>query len=525
MKNSTPKMLSRVEFMPVLLIGEGIAVGIVSGLVVLMYRVALKYADEWLVQILQFMGGSPLMILLWFFILFILAIIVGRLLRWEPLISGSGIPQLEGEMVGKIEQCWWKVLTAKFIGGFLALLGGLSLGREGPSIQLGAMAGKGVSRLTGRNITEEKFLLTCGASAGLSAAFHAPLAGVMFSLEEVHKSFSVSLLLSAMCASVTADFISAEFLGFEPVFNFQLSGEIPSSLYWSLLVLGILLGVLGACYNKLTIKAQQLFRSIPHSNETTRLFIPFMAAGVIGFMVPELLGSGHALVMELAQGELLLGTLVILFVLKFLFSLCSFGSGAPGGIFFPLLVLGAMIGTIFASAGVEYFGMDAQYVSNFIILSMAGYFTAIVRAPMTGIILIFEMTGSLSQMLSLSIVSIVAYVTATLLKSEPIYESLLNNLLKQRGQEVTSSAGERILMEFVIRHGSAIENQKIKDIAWPQDCLIVSLQRGEKEVMPKGETRLLPSDMLVVMTSSEKEGRVYDEMLKLCYPRSETEQK
>ena len=242
-------------------------------------------------------------------------------------------------------------------------------------------------------------------------------------------------------------------------------------------------------------------------------------------MVPELLGSGHALVMELAQGELLLGTLVILFVLKFLFSLCSFGSGAPGGIFFPLLVLGAMIGTIFASAGVEYFGMDAQYVSNFIILSMAGDFTAIVRAPMTGIILIFEMTGSLSQMLSLSIVSIVAYVTATLLKSEPIYESLLNNLLKQRGQEVTSSAGERILMEFVIRHGSAIENQKIKDIAWPQDCLIVSLQRGEKEVMPKGETRLLPSDMLVVMTSSEKEGRVYDEMLKLCYPRSETEQK
>ncbi len=116
------------------------------------------------------------------------------------------------------------------------------------------MAGKGVSRLTKRGITEEKFLLTCGASAGLSAAFHAPLAGVMFSLEELHKSFSVSLLVSAMCSSVTADFISAQFLGFEPVFRFQLSQELPVQYYWALLLLGLILGLLGVFYNKTTLE-------------------------------------------------------------------------------------------------------------------------------------------------------------------------------------------------------------------------------------------------------------------------------
>lgn len=521
MKNNTPKTLKRAEFLPVILIGEGIAVGVVSGLVVLLYRVALKYADEWLLLILRFMKKSPVTIAIWFLILLLLAGIVGRLLRWEPLISGSGIPQLEGEMTGKIDQCWWRVLLAKFAGGFLSLLGGLSLGREGPSIQLGAMAGKGVSRITGRDITEEKFLLTCGASAGLSAAFHAPLAGVMFSVEEVHKSFSVSLLLSAMCASVTADYISSEFLGFDPVFDLKLTGEIPTNLYWMVLILGIILGILGACYNSLTLKTQKLFRSISCLNETTRLFLPFLMAGVIGFTIPELLGSGHALVMKLSQGEWVLGTLVVLFLLKLAFSLCSFGSGAPGGIFFPLLVLGAMIGTIFASLGVQYLGIPQQYVSNFIILAMAGYFTAIVRAPITGIILIFEMTGSLSQMLSLSIVSIAAYVTATLLKSAPIYESLLDNLLSQRGQKENSLGEERLLMEFVIRHGSPIENRQICEIAWPKDCLIVSIQRGEKEIFPKGETKLLPSDMLVVMTSSRGEGKVYDEMVKLCHPGSE----
>ncbi len=257
LKNSTPNALKRTEFLPVVLIGEGIAVGAVSGVVVLLYRVALKYADEWLAEILNFMKRSPVTIVLWFLILLLLALIVGRLLRWEPLISGSGIPQLEGEMVGKLRQCWWRVIAAKFAGGFLSLMAGLSLGREGPSIQLGAMAGKGVSRLTKRGITEEKFLLTCGASAGLSAAFHAPLAGVMFSLEELHKSFSVSLLVSAMCSSVTADFISAQFLGFEPVFRFQLSQELPVQYYWALLLLGLILGLLGVFYNKTTLKVQQ----------------------------------------------------------------------------------------------------------------------------------------------------------------------------------------------------------------------------------------------------------------------------
>ena len=135
MKNSTPNALKRTEFLPVVLIGEGIAVGAVSGVVVLLYRVALKYADEWLAEILNFMKRSPVTIVLWFLILLLLALIVGRLLRWEPLISGSGIPQLEGEMVGKLRQCWWRVIAAKFAGGFLSLMAGLSLGREGPSIQ------------------------------------------------------------------------------------------------------------------------------------------------------------------------------------------------------------------------------------------------------------------------------------------------------------------------------------------------------------------------------------------------------
>ena len=147
MKNNTENTLKRAEKSQIILIGEGTLVGIAGGLVVLLYRILLEYAGLWLHQILDFVKNSPFLIAGWFAILILLAIVVGKLLTWEPLISGSGIPQLEGEMTGQLDQVWWKVLSAKFVGGFLCLLGGMSLGREGPSIQLGAMTGKGISKI------------------------------------------------------------------------------------------------------------------------------------------------------------------------------------------------------------------------------------------------------------------------------------------------------------------------------------------------------------------------------------------
>ena len=409
MRKDTTSTIKRAERFQIILIGEGILVGGIGGLVVLLYRMCLEYAGKWLNMILEYARQSPVRIAAWFLILIAMAWLVGKLVNYEPMISGSGIPQLEGEMAGKLEQKWWKVLPAKFVGGFLCLLGGLALGREGPSIQLGAMVGKGISRGMDRGKTEERFLLTCGASAGLSAAFHAPLAGVMFSLEEVHKNFSVSVLLSVMTASLTADFLSSTVLGVDSVFQFDIIKALPQEYYWMIVALGIVLGATGAFYNWFTLKVQSLYNNAKFLNTSTKLIIPFVCAGILGFTAPELLGSGHALIEYLTNTDVMLGTVLFILIGRFIFSAVSFGSGAPGGIFFPLLVLGGFIGGTFATVGVQFFGLDAMYINNFVLLAMAGYFAAIVRAPLTGIILIFEMTGSLSQMLSLSIVSIVAF--------------------------------------------------------------------------------------------------------------------
>ena len=132
---------------PVIMIGEGILVGCFAGGVVLLYRICLNYAASWMQEILGLCQGHPGRTALWMGALFLMAVITGLLVKWEPMISGSGIPQLKGEMEGQLHQNWRRILPAKFLGGFLGLFGGLALGREGPSIQLGAMAGKGVSRV------------------------------------------------------------------------------------------------------------------------------------------------------------------------------------------------------------------------------------------------------------------------------------------------------------------------------------------------------------------------------------------
>ena len=516
MKKSISGTLSRARRFPVLLIGEGLLVGGIGGFVVVLYRMALDVAGDWLEGILAYAGQTPWRMAGWFLVLGALAWLVSRLVSWEPLISGSGIPQLEGEMAGKLEQKWYRVLPAKFLGGFLCLLGGLALGREGPSIQLGAMAGKGISRGLDRGKTEEKFLLTCGAGAGLSAAFHAPLAGVMFSLEEVHKNFSVSALLSVMTASLTADFLATAVLGTDSIFQFTITRELPVHFYWMVLGLGVVLGVLGAFYNWFTLKVQSLYDRATFLNSTGKILIPFFCAGVLGFTAPELLGSGHDLIEKLTSVDMLLGTAVFLLVGRFLFSAVSFGSGAPGGIFFPLLVLGGYMGGIFAMAGIRLWGLDPVFLNNFVLLAMAGYFAAVVRAPLTGIILIFEMTGTLTQMLSLSVVSIVAYVTATLLGSRPIYESLLDRLLLRRGEKPPKEQGEKMLMHFAVSRGSRIEDLTIGEVRWPENCLLVAVERGSQEIIPRGKTRLLAGDVIVTMTDERDEARIHDEMEELC---------
>lgn len=515
-KKDTKYLLKHENHLRYILVAEGILVGIAAGCLSVLFRFILGQANTALLFVLDFVKGNWLGILGWFVILLLMALIVGQLVKWQPLSSGSGIPQVEGEITGQINQCWWKIIIAKVVGGTLCLFGGLSLGREGPSIQLGAMAGKGLSKLFKRDKHEENFLITCGAGAGLAAAFNAPLAGVMFSLEEIHKNFSVSALVSAMTASVTADIISKYVFGLAPVFHFQAMQIFPLNSYWIIILLGILLGVFGAIYNFVMTGTQTLYKKMKWIKPQFRLIIPFLLAGVLGCTMPQVLGGGHNMVDALISGQLLLPMILILFLIKFLFSAVSFGSGAPGGIFFPILVLGAYLGGAYGLIVTQWLGLNSSLINNFIILAMAGFLTAIVRAPITGIILISEMTGSFTHLLSLAVVSITAYVVAYLLRSTPIYETLLERILSQQKQTAKPKPTGKILAETQIQNGSFLANKTVSQVNWPEGCLLVSIRRGEKELLPNGQTVLLVGDVLISLQSKSKYVTITQQLSAYC---------
>ncbi len=511
-KSKTSQILSEKEHLFNRLLIEGLIVGILAGIVAIIYRLMLSQAESFLFNCISYIKTHSTYIILWFAFLVVLAFFISKCLEYEPYISGSGIPQVEAEVEGKIDQCWYKVLLTKMIGGTLCILGGLSLGREGPSIQLGAMVGKAVSKFLNRIKSEERFLLTCGASAGLAAAFNAPLAGIMFALEEIHKNFSMAALVSVMGASIAGDFISRIVFGMSPSLHFVINESMPLHLYLWVIIVGVIAGLCGIVYNKVTVKVLEIYDGISFLKKSQKVIIPLLFAGVLGLFLPNVLAGGHVLVEYLNGNQVVLSMLFVYLIMKFLFSTLSFGSGAPGGIFFPLLILGSLIGAIVGKIAIMC-GVSDSLFFNFIIISMAAFFASIVRAPLTGIILIAEMCGTLKMLLPIALGSFVAYLLANKLNCEPIYESLLARLVPKNQSEYYIEQKE--LITFNVEIGSVVERTMVKDVPLPKPCLFVSVVRGDKELIPRGDTELHVGDNVIILVDKTYYSKAKNELVKL----------
>lgn len=495
-------MLKRLEKLKYRLILDSLIVGIVVGIIIVIHRIILSTLSPVFINFYEKASENYILIPILFIILIALGFVVGKMVDKEPMISGSGIPQVEGILTRNLKQNWFNVLVYKFIGGLICLGAGLSLGREGPSVQMGACMGEGISEKTKKLDNEKKYLITSGASAGLSAAFNAPISGVMFSLEETHKNFSSLVLVSAMIASLMADFVSKNFFGMTPSLYFSQLNSLPLKYYWGLIILGIVIGISGVIFSSGLLKTQDLYKKLNTSTEM-KCIIPFVITGIVGITFPIVLGGGHDLIMTLKESNFTLIFLFTLIVVKFLFTFVCFGSGAPGGIFFPLLVLGALVGNFVGLVFVKYLGIPDMYIVNFIVLAMAGHFASIVKAPITAILLISEMTGSLNHLLSLAVVVIVSQLTSDILNSEPIYESLLSRILSKGINKYEGRAGKKTLIEISVQIYSELDDKEIKDVKWPEDCLVVSIHRGEKEILPRGDTKIYAGDLLVIMTNED----------------------
>lgn len=412
---------------------EGLAVGLGAGISISVFRYLLAGSEVLRPVIYHNLREAladgqwqwlALYILSFIIIAYLLKLIVAR----EPMCTGSGIPQIKGVLQGDMSMRWFSVLWSKIIGGVLAIGAGMSLGREGPSVQIGACVGQGLSQTSRRTRFESRILMTAGAGAGLAAAFNAPLAGVIFGLEEMQKTISPALLLTGITASITAATVTEVVFGMSPVFSMGYLLPLPLNLFDVLVVAGIVIGLLGRLFNIALAYSLNTYSRLGLSGMKKPL-VPLALAGILGFVLPEILGGGNLLVDSLVVTDYTIGFLCLLFVGKFLFTMICFGSGVPGGIFLPMLVLGAAGGAVLAKLLVMAGLLPAMYYADIIVFGMAAYFSAVVKSPVTGSILILEMTGSFQHMLALLVVSLTAYVISDLTGGRPVYDELLDRAL------------------------------------------------------------------------------------------------
>jgi CIC family chloride channel protein len=483
-------------------------VGVLAGSVVLLFRIALTGVDLLRNHIIQLAHTIPYLGWIIPFLLTLVGSLISVVLtrRYAPEASGSGIPHLEAVLQRFRSLNWKRVIPVKFFGGIIAIGSGLALGREGPTVQMGGAVGDAISRGLKVSENERITLTTAGAGAGLAAAFNAPLSGLIFVLEEVRRDFQPIVFGATFIAAIVSDIVARIGTSQFPVFTVPDYPTPPLESLPIFALLGCASGLLGVLFNKGLILNIQLFSRIPRHLILPAVAITGGLTGLTGWFIPSLIGSGHTLAETALQGKLLLTSIPVFFIFRFFLTTSSYATGAPGGIFAPLLVLGSFIGLAIGQIAHLLIPEIVPIPAVFAVVGMAAYFTAIVRAPLTGIMLIVEMTGNYSQMLPLLVSCFCAYVVAEALKNLPIYEALLERDLKLKG--TGSLIKEPVVMEFTIQADAPFAGKLVRNLGLPPGCILIRCSDGKREWVPKASTRLEPHMQITVVISPDAQNSV-----------------
>ena len=483
------------------------AVGLASGGLAVFFQSAVAISEGASLRVALVSDSMGLAGWIW---LAVLGAVLGACAGWVtekfcPEAGGSGIPDVKAVLMNLRQLRPFVLIPTKMVGGILALAAGMSLGREGPTIQIGAAVGKIVAKLGKLPRRSLPILIAAGAGAGLGAAFNAPLAGFLFVMEELKREMSPLTYGAALIASVSA--VAVERFALGQASSFALHNPTPVALRALplVLLLGVTSGFLGVGFNKLTISLIEFRERIKVSRWLAGAVVGVVAAMFLR-LLPEVTGGGHSLTHSLLTGsldlKLSLGFVSLLLVTKLFLTSSSFATGVPGGIFAPILAMGALEGYLFgAIVHVVFPGLEIS-PHVFATIGMASMLSASVRAPLTGVVLIVEMTQEYSLLYALLLGAFISYVLADLMKDKPIYEALLEHSLHRSG-ELGTLPEETVPVDLVVEPDSFMDGRFVRHLNLPKGTLIVSIEREGGLIIPHGDTRIRYGDHVEVLVSGE----------------------
>jgi CIC family chloride channel protein len=400
-------------------------VGAAAGLVGAIFRLTLQQADRLRDALIAWAQGEKLAGFLIVVVTCAAAALIAAWMvrRFSPHASGSGIPHVEAVLNEQIPQAPFHLIWVKFCGGVLAIGSGLALGR-------GASVAHLVGKACRRKWLDCRVLLAAGAGAGLATAFNAPMAGAVFVLEELVRRFELRIAVAALGASATGIAVARLFLGDAPDFHVDALAYASAEATPLFFVLGAVAGLAAIAYNRALLETIAAAERLGRLSVELRAGLIGAAVGTLAWFAPSMVGGGDAITQRSLVGAETLSVLPLFFLLRFGLGTVSYAAGTPGGLFAPILALGAQLGLFFGLLCRWAFpDLDIQ-AEGFAVVGMAAFFTGVVRAPLTGIVLVTEMTANVTMLLPMLVACFAAMLVPTLLRDAPIYDSLREHTLR-----------------------------------------------------------------------------------------------
>ena len=416
-----------------------VAVGAITGLIGTALHLGTERLLAWPEAVRRYLdlSGGPFLLVAGAIAAAMVVLSVWLVRRFAPEAAGSGVQEIEGAMAGLRPLRWLRVLLVKFFGGFLSLGSGLVVGREGPTIHIGASISQAFAEWIRFAERDRRGLLAAGGAAGLAAAFSAPLASILFVIEETRREFPYSLktYTGVMLASVTSGIVTEAIAGRRPFMAVAVP-DVPLTWLPAFVLLGVLLGALGLVFNRTLVWTLNF--ALAFGKRTSFYLIPVVvgfAVGVLLVLQPEATKGGENLAVHLIRENLPLAVVALIVVIRFVMTMASYATGVPGGIFAPILSLATAAGLLFALLLSTLLPLPEGMEAAFAVAAMGGLFAATVRAPLVGIVLVAELTGAYVNLVPTILTCIFANVVADWLGARPIYSVLLDRTLTLAGQK------------------------------------------------------------------------------------------
>ncbi|WP_297598772.1 ClC family H(+)/Cl(-) exchange transporter [uncultured Cetobacterium sp.] len=490
-----------------------ILTGFMTGVITIPYRWIIE-KSFYVRKMIFNLDNSKYYLILGFLGIYIIGLIINRIVEEMPVITGSGIPQVKGQIYGRVSMVnSLKGIVLKFLGGVMGISSGYSLGREGPSVQMGALIGDEISKVFKVSKVERKYLIMSGASAGLSSAFTAPLASAIFVAEELQKYFNSRLVMFSFLGAITSGYMSSKIFLKNDYLNIKIvypEGLNYLEYLYICIAFSIFMSFVGKIFSNLLMFFQKKNNEIKIS-KYIKIFLYTAMIFIIGIFYIDLTAGGESFLIKVAL-ENSTGILMLVFfiLLKILFTTLSYSTGFPGGIFLPLLVIGGLSGKLFGLLLVYFNILTIENIGVFIFLGMASVFVVVVRSPATGIILILEMTSDFTLLPSMIVVVGLAYTISNFLKVVPIYDLLYEVLVKN------DKAKDEVELVYELGRESYLIDRDILNLELPGKLQLASLERDGNEIEIKDGVKLKQNDIIGVLVPRKNIEEFYDSLRSLA---------